>query len=68
MTAFVLQAAGLEEVCRYGLNSNTGLIVNSSRQIIYAGSGTDFDEKAASQAKQIQQQMKQILVEFKITG
>lgn len=62
------QGGSLEEVCRYGLNSNTGLIVNSSRQIIYAGSGTDFDEKAASQAKQIRQQMKQILVEFKITG
>jgi orotidine-5'-phosphate decarboxylase len=62
------QGGSLEEVCRYGLNSNVGLIVNSSRQIIYAGSGRDFDNKAASQAKQIQQQMKQMLVEFKITG
>lgn len=62
------QGGSLEDVCRYGLNSNAGLIVNSSRQIIYADSGIDFDVKAAEQAKQIQQQMKQMLVEFKITG
>ncbi len=56
------QGGSLEEVCRYGLNRQVGLLVNSSRQIIYAGQGSDFDKLAARQAYQLQMQMEQILI------
>lgn len=55
------QGGSLEEVCKYGLNDQCGLIVNSSRNIIYAGNGTDFAEKAALEAQKIQQEMEKIL-------
>lgn len=51
------QGGSLEEVCKYGLNKDIGLLVNSSRGIIYASGGTDFAEKAAVAAKEIAQQM-----------
>lgn len=44
------QGGSLEDVCEYGLNSQCGLIVNSSRAIVYASSGTDFAEKAREAA------------------
>ena len=43
------------------MNKECGLIVNSSRQIIYASSGEDFAEKAGMEAKSIQQEMEKIL-------
>jgi orotidine-5'-phosphate decarboxylase len=55
------QGGNLEEISKAGMNSMCGLIVNSSRQIIYASSGKDFAEKAALEAKKIQQKMKQLL-------
>jgi orotidine-5'-phosphate decarboxylase len=51
------QGGSLDEVCKYGLNSDCGLLVNSSRGIIYASSGTDFAEAAAREAQKLQQQM-----------
>ncbi len=51
------QGGSLEEVCKYGLNSHCGLIVNSSRAIIYADSTEKFAEVAAEKAKEVQQQM-----------
>ena len=45
------QGGSLEEVCKYGLNSDCGLLVNSSRGIIYASNGTDFAEAAAREAQ-----------------
>ncbi len=57
------QGGSLEEVCRFGLNDNVGLLINSSRQIIFASSGEDFGEKAREEAMKVQQQMQQILVE-----
>jgi orotidine-5'-phosphate decarboxylase len=60
------QGGSLEEVCKYGMNSDCGLLVNSSRNIIYASSGTDFSEKAASEARSIQQQMEQLLRHHKV--
>lgn len=51
------QGGSLEEVCRYGMTSECGLIVNSSRAIIYASSDTDFAEAAAKAAQAVQQQM-----------
>jgi orotidine-5'-phosphate decarboxylase len=55
------QGGSLEDVCAYGLNSDVGLLVNSSRGIIYASNTTDFAEQAAQKAKNLQQQMKAIL-------
>lgn len=51
------QGGSLEEVCRYGMTRDCGLIVNSSRAIIYASNGADFAEAAAKAAQAVQQQM-----------
>ncbi|MDR2843435.1 MAG: orotidine-5'-phosphate decarboxylase [Candidatus Symbiothrix sp.] len=51
------QGGSLEEVARYGLNSQCGLLVNSSRQIIYADKTEKFAEVAANEAKKVQQEM-----------
>ena len=51
------QGGSLEEVCRYGMNKDCGLLVNSSRGIIYASNGEDFAEVAAQKAQELQQQM-----------
>ena len=51
------QGGSLQEVCKYGITKNVGLLVNSSRGIIYASTGTDFAEIAAKKAQEIQQQM-----------
>jgi orotidine-5'-phosphate decarboxylase len=55
------QGGSLEEVAKYGLNSTCGLLVNSSRQIIYASSEKDFAEAARSEAQQVQSEMEIIL-------
>ena len=51
------QGGSLQDVCRYGMIKDCGLLVNSSRGIIYAGSEEDFAEIAAQRAKELQQQM-----------
>ena len=51
------QGGSLEEVCKYGLNKDCGLLVNSSRGIIYASQGEDFAEAAASEAEKLHNQM-----------
>jgi orotidine-5'-phosphate decarboxylase len=51
------QGGSLEEVCKYGMNKDCGLIVNSSRAIIYASNGEDFAEAARAEALKVQQQM-----------
>lgn len=55
------QGGSLEEVARYGLNKDCGLLVNSSRGIIYASSGKDFAQKAREEAKALQETMKRLL-------
>ena len=57
------QGGNLREVAKYGMNQDCGLLVNSSRGIIYAGNGTDFAEKAGNEAQKLQQQMAVILSE-----
>ena len=47
------QGGSLEEVCKYGLNDIYGLLINSSRGIIYASKGEDFAEVAALKAKEL---------------
>lgn len=51
------QGGSLEEVCKYGMNSTCGLIVNSSRAIIYADNTENFAEAARTAAKEVQEQM-----------
>ena len=55
------QGGSLQEVAKHGLNSQCGLLVNSSRQIIYASSGQDFALQARIEAKKVQQEMQAIL-------
>jgi orotidine-5'-phosphate decarboxylase len=55
------QGGSLEEVCKYGMNSTCGLIVNSSRAIIYAGHDENFAKVAAEEALKVQQQMEKEL-------
>ncbi|MEO1011735.1 MAG: orotidine-5'-phosphate decarboxylase [Bacteroidota bacterium] len=51
------QGGSLAQVCKYGMNSEVGLLVNSSRGIIYASRGKDFALKAAETAKTLQAEM-----------
>lgn len=51
------QGGSLQEVCRYGMIKDCGLLVNSSRGIIYASNGTDFADAAAAKAKALQEEM-----------
>lgn len=55
------QGGSLEEVAKYGMNSDCGLLVNSSRGIIYASSDQDFAAKAREESKKLQQEMKRYL-------
>ena len=55
------QGGSLSEVCKYGMNANVGLLINSSRAIIYASNGVDFAEKARAEALAMQQEMQAIL-------
>jgi orotidine-5'-phosphate decarboxylase len=55
------QGGSLSEVCKYGMNSNVGLLINSSRAIIYASNGVDFAEKAREESQKMQQEMELIL-------
>ena len=57
------QGGSLEEVSTLGLNKNIGILVNSSRGIIYASNEVDFAEKAAEEAKNLQMRMEEILKE-----
>jgi orotidine-5'-phosphate decarboxylase len=51
------QGGSLQEVCQYGMAQNVGLLVNSSRGILYASQGMDFADAAADKAKAIQMDM-----------
>ena len=55
------QGGNLQDVCKYGLTKNVGLLINSSRGIIYAGKDENFATKAKEQAFDLQQQMEVIL-------
>jgi len=58
-----VQGGSLEEVAKFGMNESCGLLVNSSRQIIYASSGEDFAEKARNEAINVQLEMEELLLE-----
>ena len=51
------QGGSLQEVCKYGMTKDCGLLVNSSRGIIYASTDTNFAEVVAAKAKELQEEM-----------
>ncbi|RNC86736.1 MAG: orotidine-5'-phosphate decarboxylase [Winogradskyella sp.] len=55
------QGGNLQDVCKYGMTDNIGLLINSSRGIIYASQAEDFAEASAAKALELQVQMKAIL-------
>ena len=55
------QGGSLQDVCQYGMTKDCGLLVNSSRGIIYAGQGEDFADAAAKNAMNLQQEMEKEL-------
>ena len=57
------QGGNMQDVCKYGMNKHVGLLINSSRGIIYASNQLDFAEAAAREAEVLQKQMKAILYE-----
>ena len=59
------QGGSLQEVCKYGMNKDCGLLVNSSRGIIYASSEANFAEIAGEKAKELQQEMEKELDKLK---
>lgn len=56
------QGGSLAQVAKHGMTKECGLIVNASRNILYASSGDDFAEKAREEAKKIQQEMNTLLI------
>lgn len=56
------QGGSLRDVCQYGMNADCGLLVNSTRGIIYASKGLDFAERARAEALILQQEMEAELV------
>ena len=56
------QGGSLSDVCRFGLNENCGLIVNSSRQIIYCDNSIDYAKKSAEISSLIQKEMSEQLL------
>ena len=55
------QGGNLQDVCKYGMNNSVGLLINSSRGIIYASNQEDFAQAAALKAEELQNQMEVIL-------
>jgi orotidine-5'-phosphate decarboxylase len=55
------QGGNLQEVMQFGMNENVGLLINSSREVLYAGEGKDFAQKAAQKAKEMQELIAEFL-------
>ncbi len=60
------QGGSLQEVAKYGINSDCGLLINASRSILYASKESDFAEKAAEEALNMQQEMAEILSTYNV--
>ena len=58
------QGGSLAEVCKYGMNAQVGLLVNSSRGVIYASQDIDFASQAAQKAQVLQSEMAQIMAHY----
>ena len=55
------QGGSLEEVCKFGMNDQVGLLINSSRGILYASRNQDFAQSARKEALKLQNQMEKFL-------
>lgn len=55
------QGGSLTEVCKYGMNKSIGLLINSSRGILYASNNSDFAEAAQAEAEKLQLQMQKLM-------
>jgi orotidine-5'-phosphate decarboxylase len=55
------QGGSLQEVCKYGMTKDCGLLINASRSILYASGGLDFAQKAEEEAQKLQQEMAELL-------
>ena len=62
------QGGNLQDVCKHGMSENVGLLINSSRGIIYASNDVNFANSAAQKAKELQLEMKEILIAKKSQG
>ena len=60
------QGGSLQEVAKYGINKECGLLVNASRSIIYADNSENFANAAQNEARNIQTEMEEILSSYKI--
>lgn len=60
------QGGSLIDVCNYGMNKDCGLLVNSTRGIIYASNGRDFADRARDKALELQREMEEQLYQHKI--
>ncbi|HLR36558.1 MAG TPA: hypothetical protein VK084_00825, partial [Chitinophagaceae bacterium] len=58
------QGGNLQRISELGLNNDAGLLVNSSRSIIYAGSSEDYAAKSAEKASAYQKEMKEYLKSY----
>jgi orotidine-5'-phosphate decarboxylase len=58
------QGGNLQDVCKYGMNHQVGLLINSSRGIIYASNSADFAMVAAQKAEELQREMQAILAKW----
>jgi len=58
-----VQGGNLKDVAKYGMNNDCGILVNSSRGIIYAGNGESFADSSRIEAKRLQQEMESILLQ-----
>ena len=55
------QGGSLEDVCKYGMNNQVGLLINSSRGIIYASQKDDYVQAARAKAEELKLQMEKLL-------
>lgn len=60
------QGGSLEEVVKYGINKDCGLLVNASRSIIFASKGKDFAVKAGTEAANLQKEMEKLLKQHEV--
>lgn len=60
------QGGSLKEVAKYGMTKQCGLLVNASRSIIFADSSVNFAQSAAVEAKKMQQEMSELLIEYSV--
>ena len=60
------QGGNLKEVCKKTINNNIGIIINSSRGIIYSGNDENFAQAAEKEAISLKKQMEEILIDSKL--